>query len=618
MDNLKKILVIDDSDLVAGMLSSLLEKSGYATSRAVNGLEGVIAVYREAPDLVIMDVEMPVLQGYQASRLLKARRGVCDIPIIMHTSLSGDRDEFWALSSGADAFITKDFDNLMPLLDSIGELIGARAVNRSIIAEDAAKVDRDCVMEMLSTTLDGHLFQSVILNRLSETAACIGSLSDTGVSVLSLIDRVCSGDIAVLLLKSEGEVAAFIRPGPGMDEAAALDFYRICVDDFYGAFPDAPRTDVAPVFAEQPRPSAAFDAPDERVAIRSYAHWVIPGRCAPVGTLHVGSRVNNYFTAPISANVNVFADGAGSIIENAMLLKNITTMERNIRNVFSKFVPAEIIDDLAGKSRSQGLRAGEKRNVAILFTDIRSFTEITEKNRPEDVVALLNRYFSTMAEAVIRHGGTIDKYIGDAILAVFGAPRAYSNNAERAVSAAFDMLRSLQNIDTAGLIMPDGRLDMGIGIHEGDVIVGNIGSKERFDYTVIGDAVNLASRLEGLTKMYRSHVIVSESVRAALKDAMTFRELDRVRVKGKGIPTTIFKLENVTRMRFSEEQLRDYAKAVSMYKIKNWDTAIEYFNKVLEHNPDDYVSAMFVSRCEEYRRNPPPDDWDGAISFDGK
>ncbi|HPU90435.1 MAG TPA: adenylate/guanylate cyclase domain-containing protein, partial [Spirochaetota bacterium] len=251
-------------------------------------------------------------------------------------------------------------------------------------------------------------------------------------------------------------------------------------------------------------------------------------------------------------------------------------------------------------------------------TDIRSFTEITEKNRPEDVVALLNRYFSTMAEAVIRHGGTIDKYIGDAILAVFGAPRAYSNNAERAVSAAFDMLRSLQNIDTAGLIMPDGRLDMGIGIHEGDVIVGNIGSKERFDYTVIGDAVNLASRLEGLTKMYRSHVIVSESVRAALKDAMTFRELDRVRVKGKGIPTTIFKLENVTRMRFSEEQLRDYAKAVSMYKIKNWDTAIEYFNKVLEHNPDDYVSAMFVSRCEEYRRNPPPDDWDGAISFDGK
>jgi len=176
----------------------------------------------------------------------------------------------------------------------------------------------------------------------------------------------------------------------------------------------------------------------------------------------------------------------------------------------------------------------------------------------------------------------------------------------------------MSQVDTGGLWMPEGGLDMGIGINEGDAIVGNIGSKERFDYTVIGDAVNLASRLESLTKHYRSHIIVSESIMDKLKGKILFREIDRVRVKGKEIPTTIYKLENIRKYFFNEATMVDFNKAMSMYKIQNWDTAVEYFNKVLEKIPDDYISAMYIERCRDYMKNPPPEGWDGTLDLQFK
>ncbi len=614
----KNILVVEDSDLVAGMLTEFLEGSGCTVIRAANGLEGILLAYREIPDLIVMDVEMPVLQGYQASRLLKSRRGVRDIPIIMHTSLSEDRDEFWALSSGADAFITKDFENLDPLLEKIRSLAGKRPVDTASIREDGARMDDYHVMEMLGTTLDRHLFQSVILNRLSGAGCCIESLRDTAEQVLGVFDSVCGSDIASILLRHGKECLAYVKAGTSLHERDTRDFLKICMEDFYRAFPEASKKEIIPEFIGARGQENPGDADMKEETIRSYAHWPLNGHCGPVGTLHAGNRINNYYSEVIGDNVRVFAEGAASILENAMLMKSVSEMERNIRNVFSKFVPAEIIDDMAGQGKASLLLSGEKRNVAVLFSDIRSFTEISELNKPEDVVAFLNRYFETMAGAVLRHGGTVDKFIGDAILAVFGAPKAYDNNAERAVNAAFDMLRSLADIDTGGLVMPKTGLDMGIGIHEGDAIVGNIGSRERFDYTVIGDTVNLASRLEGLTKFYKSHIIVSQSVRDKLKDRITFREIDRVRVKGKDIPTTIYKMENVRKHRITDQVMLDYNKAMSMYRIQNWETATEYFNRVLEKIPDDYVSAMYVERCRKFAETPPPPDWDGTQNLTSK
>lgn len=607
-----KILIVEDSDLVAGMLAEHLTAAGFIVLREANGVDGIIAAYREAPDVIVMDVEMPVMQGYQASRLLKARRGVRDIPIIMHTSLSEDRDQFWARSSGADAFISKDFDNLEPLVEKARTLAEHTPYNTAVIAEDAVRINRDSVMEMLGIVIDQQLFQSTILNELSGASSCITSLQDTAEQVLLLINKVCESHVAAVLLNYNRECMAYVRPGAAVNRAGTEDFLKICLDDFFAAFPDVARDRVQSVFiGADGRPDFDKISLDAR-KVSSYMHVLLDGHCSPVGTLHIGNFTNNYFSEHICQNIAVFARGAGGILENSMLLKNISEMEQSIRNVFSKFVPAEIIDDLVGKGKLSGLLAGEKRSVAVLFSDIRSFTKITENNKPEEVVAFLNRYFETMTSAIISHGGTVDKFIGDAILAIFGAPTSYPDNAERAVNAAFEMLRSISRVDTGGLWMPEGGLDMGIGINEGDAIVGNIGSKERIDYTVIGDAVNLASRLESLTKHYRSHIIVSESVMEKLKGKFLFREIDRVRVKGKEIPTTIYKLENIRKYFFNEATMVDFNKAMSMYKIKNWDTAVEYFNKVLEKIPDDYISAMYVERCRDYMKNPPPEGWDGT------
>ena len=208
MADKKKILIVDDSDLVAGMLTEHLADSGFTVLREANGVDGIIAAYREIPDVIVMDVEMPVLQGYQASRLLKARRGVRDIPIIMHTSLSEDRDQFWARSSGADAFISKDFDNLEPLVEKARALAKHGPYQSAVIAEDAARIDRDSVTEMLGTVIDQQLFQSTILNELSGAGSCIESVRDTAEQVLFLMDKVCESHVAAVLLDCNRECLA--------------------------------------------------------------------------------------------------------------------------------------------------------------------------------------------------------------------------------------------------------------------------------------------------------------------------------------------------------------------------------------------------------------------------
>jgi len=614
----KTILLIDDSDLISGVLTEHFTSAGFTVLRAKNGVEGIAMAYRKIPDVIIMDVEMPVLQGYQASRILKSRRGVKDIPIIMHTSLSEDRDEFWARSSGADEFVTKNFDNLEPLMERVTSLSDHPPFREDLISEDAPHVNRGFIMEVLGTIIDRQLFQSTIMNELSGVGSCITSLNDTAENILGLLDKTCDHHIAALLLYHQRKCFAFLLPSSQVYENEAEDFFNICLNDFHTVFSDAAPDSIEKcVFAIDSRADYHKTRIDSR-KINSYSQFELPGACDIIGTLHVGNFTNNYFSDLICDNIRVFAKGAGMLLENAMLLKYTSEMEKNIRNIFSKFVPAEIIDDMVGRTQSASLLSGEKRNVAVIFSDIRSFTVISENNTPEDVVAFLNSFFEVMGNAIQKHGGTIDKFIGDAILAVFGAPQSYENNAERAVLAALEMFSSLSLLDTSNLKLPPEGLDIGIGIHEGDVIVGNIGSKDKFDYTVIGDTVNLASRLEGLTKHYRSHIIVSQSVRDKLSDTILFREIDSVRVKGKEIPTTIYKLENIRKNIFSDDALKFYNKALSMYKIRNWDTAIEYFNRVLDIIPDDDVSQMYIDRCNSFKISPPPEDWNGTRDLDFK
>jgi CheY-like chemotaxis protein len=223
----RTILIVDDSDLVAGVLGEALGAGGYRVVRAANGADGILAAYRELPDLIIMDVEMPLMQGYQASRLLKSRRAVKDIPILMHTSLSEDKDKYWAVSCGADDFVNKDFDNLERLVETVGRLSVHAPYQVDVIRQDSQDMDRDRVFEILGSLLDAQLFRSTVLNLLAEAGRSIGSVAETAERIIALLPKVCDPHIAVLLVKEFKGISVYVAPSPLVFRAETDDFLRI-------------------------------------------------------------------------------------------------------------------------------------------------------------------------------------------------------------------------------------------------------------------------------------------------------------------------------------------------------------------------------------------------------
>lgn len=617
MEKKRKILIVDDSDLVAGVLEKSLKEAGYKVVRAVNGVEGVITAYQEVPDLIVMDVEMPLMQGYQASRLLKSRREISKIPIIMHTSLSDDREKYWALSSGADSFVNKDFDNIELFLSEVEKLAEHEKPDTALIAVDGESINKDSVFELIGSLFDTELFQSTILNMLGNVGRSIGSLEKTCSEILQLLPKVCEADVGVIMLKNNKIPEAYILPSESVLKADCDEFITICYPDFAEKFPQLGFQDMrTSVFGVEGRSDFEKLRIDNK-KISSYVSFPLTGKGnVHVGSLHVGSFINNYFSEKISRNIEVFSRGAAIVVENSLLYSQARKMEEGIRNVFGKFVPREIINDLIEKQSDEALLIGEKRRIVVLFSDIRSFTSISENNTAEAVVKFLNSHFTVMVDIIKKYGGSIDKFIGDAIFAIFGAPISYEDNAMRAVKAANEMIGAMQYVETEGLNLPQLGYDIGIGLHEGDAIVGNIGSSEKFDYTAIGDTVNTASRLEGLTKHYKRKILVSEEMSAQLDESIELREIDIVKVKGRAAATRLFSPPIPTDPE-TDEQKSWYEKGLKQYKLGNWESSEDYFHKVLEQRKEDWLSTMFIERCRKFKESP-PENWDGSLALDFK
>jgi len=215
--------------------------------------------------------------------------------------------------------------------------------------------------------------------------------------------------------------------------------------------------------------------------------------------------------------------------------------KRQVKQVFSRFVAKDVFDQLMADP-SRAALGGERRDMTVLFADIRGFTTFTERGRAEDIVAQLNEYFTRMVAVLFEHRGTVDKFVGDMVMALFGAPLADPDHADHAVEAALGMLRALDDLNRQWAAAGRPRLDIGIGLNTGDMVAGNIGSDTIMSYTVIGDAVNLAARLESLNKEYGTHIIVSDETRSRLKGRYDIQPLGTVTVKGKTAPVAIFEI----------------------------------------------------------------------------
>ncbi|MEM9163898.1 MAG: MASE1 domain-containing protein, partial [Cyanobacteria bacterium P01_F01_bin.4] len=264
---------------------------------------------------------------------------------------------------------------------------------------------------------------------------------------------------------------------------------------------------------------------------------------------------------------------------------------------------------------------GARQFVSILFADIRGYTALTEQLEPETVVELLNAYFETMVDVIFKHRGTLDKFIGDAIMAVFGSPIPQANHAQRAVETALEMERQLVRFNAYQRRQNKPTIDIGIGINSDDVITGNMGSSKRMDFTAIGDGVNLTSRLEGATKLYGCSIIISENTYQLCKENIWVRELDYVCVKGKTQPVNIYQVLGLRSQPLTDaqqHQINLYHQGRGYYQQQAFQLAIDTFNKLLNYTPDDPAVILHIKRCQQLQQQPPLENWAGDWQLNAK
>jgi len=299
----------------------------------------------------------------------------------------------------------------------------------------------------------------------------------------------------------------------------------------------------------------------------------------------------------------------------------ITVKDRAfIKNAFSKYVPDKIVENLIDNPEQLKL-GGEERELTILFSDIANFTSISEKMNPPDLVALLNEYLTQLTKIIIENNGTIDKYIGDAILAEFGAPVMIENHADSALSSALFMQRRLKELNEEWKVKKYPDVQTRIGINTGNVIIGNMGSEQVFDYTAIGDTVNLAARLESANKFYNTKILISEFTFGKInKDFFRTRLLDIIKVKGKEKAVKIFEVTGFINDPVKEGDLKYYEfydKAFNLYLQRKFNESKEYFTKAVQLRPGDYSQEM-IRRIDDLLIASPDEKWDGSIAYKEK
>ncbi len=309
---------------------------------------------------------------------------------------------------------------------------------------------------------------------------------------------------------------------------------------------------------------------------------------------------------------------SGSSLQEISRMEEALTLMKDGIEAFSKFVPKELVRTLVSEGKSAGL-GGERKELAILFSDIEGFTTISESMESDKLMVHLSDYLNRLSTIILKNKGTIDKYIGDAIMAFWGAPNEDGDKIYNACHAVLLCSRRLNKMNAEWQKKGRVPLPTRFGLHYGEAIVGNVGSADRLNYTIIGDSVNLASRLEGTNKAYGTHIIVSETIESAMRKKFLMRPLDIVAVKGKEKGIRIFELmaeySDDPDLQPQDNQATTSTltyEAFEYYLRRDWDSARELYQTILKLNPTDPVASLFVNRCAEFKAIPPAEIWDGV------
>jgi len=329
--------------------------------------------------------------------------------------------------------------------------------------------------------------------------------------------------------------------------------------------------------------------------------------------LHAGKE-NLSVNLTVQSLLNIDQKRIGSMI----VIEDISS-EKRLKSTMSRYMDPGIADRLVASGAE--LLGGQNVETTVMFSDIRGFTTLTEQLGAQGTVGLLNEYFTLMVDCIQKEEGMLDKFIGDAIMAAFGIPVAHEDDADRAVRASIAMIGALNKWNQQRISEGKSPVQIGIGLNTDIVVSGNIGSNKRMDFTIIGDGVNLASRLESACKQYGTKILISEFTMRKLQGTYRQREIDLVVVKGKTKPVAIYEILSYhTRETFPGigEVLGIFKDGVAAYRARKWDAAIRIFGECLTINPNDKPSQLYKERAQILKQTPPPDDWSGVWVMDSK
>ena len=538
MENNAKVLIVDDEPIIRDILEGLLSFQGYDLLFATNGIEALEAVEEHAPDVLLLDVMMPEMDGFQVCQYLKAHDKWQHIPVILVTALNSKDDLSRGLDAGADDFLHKPFDN-QELLAHVRSMLRTKR-QYDLLAEQRQELENSLeIKERFAQVTAQHLHELEILHNLGlqlltrlDTDSVLSLISETTVQIIPEAERcimhlVVEADNQLLpIVFSNNNGSKLIYPRLGIEEVV---WQALCTrDTIY----------VKDILTSE------FNLQPPFPKIRSLLVAPLLDNETSIGAVTVYSPEVEGFQESQRRILSILANQATVAISKARFFEDrrrIQEREKHaIRSLFQRYVSPAVVERLVDRQEDLTL-GGKRQQVSILFADIRGFTKFSEDLAPENVVEVLNQYMALAVEPILAEEGTLDKFMGDALMALFNAPLPQPDSTLRAVRAALAMQQAIAayNKQTGG----HRSLSFGTGIHVGQAVVGNIGTTQQMNFTAIGDTVNLAKRLQ--ENASGGQILLSQAAYREVRGFVVVEALGLLVVKGRAAEEQVYALKGL-------------------------------------------------------------------------
>ncbi len=601
------VLVIDNSNTTIIRLREFFEPAGFSLVGVHGAFDGIREVYKGGIELIILDSVIDQLGGFDVAEYLKSTDEFKYIPIIMYSSVYDSKHSILKKRSGIDLLINKGDIEIQKLYEESIHLIGIKKI---ISKEQISEYPGD--NRVLSTLRNQNDINSISIEIINALFSMY-SMTEDEPSRISETAKIFFDYFRIKRLylyynlRNESSFYYFSVDNDG-DEFIEDCFHNLIYDNF-----DLDYLNTKHVKKRIFKEIKGVCEKNEKSSLSNQTVVVDGSEGNSIITVDYFEMHSEEYLLLMSA-LEYFKNA----ISSSIVLFNTLNKKNELKNGFKKFLPEKIINDLMMKKTDEALMTGEKRNITVLFSHIRDFNLIEKNSSAEDIVNFLNTHFTLFSRSIRNFGGEINKYIGDAVFAMFGAPESFEDNSARAIRSAFEMLLRVAGNKLPQMINGDENYKVGIGIHKGDAIIGNIGSTDNFDYTAIGDTVNLAARLESLNKFYGTDILISREVyeeAISYKTPFIYREIDTIKVKGKEHPTTIYSVELFDN--YNKEFKDYYKKGISMFKLGNWHLAKDFFCRAVDIESNDSITHIYLERINKFMIDP-PQDWDGSYKLDFK